>query len=175
MPFNLLVQYSNLLELAFLSKQDRDASLIRVFKRDIEDNSNFKFREKQIFPIKQEGKSTMEVLLAHLTEKEGKDEKGKKTGSRSFDMARAVRIHWIKYHIEETKKSRIEIFSYEDRVDRRDVIRTYIYDVDCKYVVILEPRRDPTSYYLITAYYLNEPGGNDQIYNKFKKKLDTVY
>mgnify|MGYP005854910829 FL=1 len=117
----------------------------------------------------------MQTLFRHLTTREDKDGKGKKLGSRSFEMARSLRLHWIKHHINELKKDNVEVFSYEDRIDRKDVIRTYIYDIDQEYVIILEPQRSGTDYYLLTAYHLNEPGGKKQIEKKRKKKLDEFY
>ena len=52
MPFNLLKKYPELLEILHLNEHQRKKSLMGVYKRDIEDNPNFKFREKQIYPIK---------------------------------------------------------------------------------------------------------------------------
>jgi hypothetical protein len=47
--------------------------------------------------------------------------------------------------------------------------------MDQEYVIILEPQRSNLDYYLITAYYLNEPGGKKQIVNKQKKKMNELY
>jgi hypothetical protein len=176
MPFNKLKKYPDLLDVNSMSVPKRMESLRGVFKRDIEDNSNFKFKSKQIRPIKKDGEIPMETLFHHLTTREEKDEKGKKTGKRFFEMARSIRIHWIKYHIEETKKVQMDIFSYMDRIEGRgDVIRTYIYDIEREYIIILEPYRKETDYFLITAYFLNEPGGKKQIEKKQKKKLSELY
>lgn len=175
MDFNTLKNYPDLLDLAYLTVPQRNESLKNIFRRDIEDNPKFNFRTKIIRPIKKEGQIPMEVLLHHLTTKDDKDEKGKKLGSRSFEMARSQRLHWVKFHIEEQKKDNLEVFSYKDRVDGRSVIRTYIYDVDRDYVIILEPQKSGLDYFLLTAYYLNEPGGKNQIENKRKKKLPEVY
>ena len=175
MVFNKIKVYPNLLDLAYLTVFQRNESLRGIFKRDIEENQNFNFRTKCIRPIKKEGQVPMEVLFHHLTTKEDKDEKGKKIGSRSFEMARSQRLHWIKFHIEEHKRTNIEVFSFNDRVDGRSIIRTYIYDLDQDYVIILEPQKSGLDYFLLTAYYLNEPGGKNQIENKIKKKLPVVY
>lgn len=86
-------------------------------------------------------------------------------------MSRSERIHWIKYHLEEKKKDNIIIFSCEDN----GIIRTYIHDQDTDYLIILEPYRNTSDYYLITAYYVNESRGKKQLKNKFKKKLDIVH
>lgn len=174
MDFNILKAYPDLLDLAYLSVGQRSISLKGIFSRDIEECTNFNFRTKSIRPIKKEGHIPLEILLRHLTTKEDKDEKGKKTGSRSFEMARSQRMHWLKYHIDEKKYGNMDIFSYNDRIDGKSVIRTYIYDIEQEYVIILEPQRSGTDYYLLTAYHLNEPGGKNQIENKRKKRLPTV-
>lgn len=175
MDFNILKVYPQLLDLAYLTVSQRNISLKTIFSRDIEDNPNFNFRTKCIRPIKKEGQVPMEVLLHHLTTREDKDEKGKKTGSRSFEMARSQRLHWVKHHLEEKKTDNMDVFSYKDRVDGKNVIRTYIYDMEQEYVIILEPQRSGLDYYLLTAYHLNEPGGKNQIENKQKKKLPEIY
>ncbi|RKD12368.1 hypothetical protein BCY91_11995 [Pelobium manganitolerans] len=175
MPLNLTKTYSQLLEIAHLGEQQRRVSLQGIFDRDMVNNSNFKFREKQIRPTKIEGMPPMQTLFHHLITRDDKDEKGKKLGTRSFEMARSVRLHWIKFHIDESKKENMEVFSYSDRINRVDVIRTYIYDREQQYVIILEPQRSGTDYYLLTAYHLNEPGGKKQIEKKSEKRLPEVY
>ena len=175
MPTNLLKKYPELLEIGFLSEQQRKVSLRNVFERDIEDNSHFNFRTKQIRPIKKDGEASMQTLFHHLTTQYIKDENGKKTGDKKFDIERSKRLHWIRYHIEEIKKTQMVVFSYEDRVKGKDVIRTYIYDIEQEYVIILEPQRSKLDYYLLTAYYLNEPGGKKQIVKKQKRKLNELY
>ncbi|RYM30837.1 hypothetical protein ERX46_17295 [Brumimicrobium glaciale] len=175
MPFNVIKKYPELLELNQFSPFQRKESLMRIFNRDIADNSRFFFREKHIRPTKIEGESPMQTLFNHLTTRSDEDEKGNKLGSRSFEMARSIRLHWIKSHIEESTKETVEVFSYEDRVKGKDVIRTYIYNKTQKYVIILEPLRNTADYYLLTAYPLNERGGKKQIDKKFKRKLVEVY
>lgn len=175
MDFNTLKKYPDLLDLAYLTVPQRNVSLKNIFRRDIEDNTTFNFRTKIIRPIKKEGQIPMEVLLHHLTTKDDKDENGKKLGSRSFEMARSQRLHWVKFHIEEQKKEDVDVFSFKDRLNGKSIIRTYIYDLKQEYVIILEPQKSGLDYFLLTAYYLNEPGGKDQIENKRKKKLPEVY
>lgn len=175
MPLNKLKKYPDLLDIGFMNEYQRRSSLMGIFKRDIEDNQNFKFRTKQIRPIKKEGEAPMQTLFHHLTTRDEYDENGKKTGHRLFEMDRSVRLHWIKFHIDELKKLNVEVFSYVDRVDGKDVTRTYIYNIEKEYVVILEPHRSELDYYLLTAYYFNEPGGKKQIEKKLKKKLPNVY
>jgi hypothetical protein len=175
MDFNLLKKYPDLLDLAYLTVVQRNESLKNIFRKDIEDNLAFIFRTKCIRPLKKEGQVPMEVLFRHLITKDDKDEKGRKLCSRSFEMARSQRLHWVKFHIEELKKTNVDIFSYLDRVNGKSIIRTYIYDMEQDYIVILEPQRSGKDYYLLTAYYLNEPGGKKQIINKQKKKLPDVH
>ena len=64
---NILKQYPELLELAALSESDRYKELRNIFKRDIEDNNNFSFRQQRIYPTKVEGKADMDRLFTHLT------------------------------------------------------------------------------------------------------------
>lgn len=175
MPLNLTKTYPQLLEIAHMNAAQRHDSLQGIFARDMVHNEDFKFREKQIRPTKIEGEAPMQTLFKHLTSREDKDEKGNKLGSRSFEMARSERLHWIKHHIDELQIANMVVFSFQDRIDRRDIIRTYIYDIAQEYVIILEPQRSGTDYYLLTAYYLNEPGGKKQIENKRKKRLEEVY
>jgi len=175
MPLNLLKKYPQLLELTHLNENGRTDSLMRIFIRDIEDNADFAFRGKQIRPVKKDGTAPMQVLFHHLTTRCEKDEKGNDTKARTFEMARSQRLHWIRHHTEETWPVGVEIFSYEDRIERKDVIRTYIYDTAKQYVIILEPYRNGLDYYLITAYHVNEPGGKKQILKKKQKKLPEVH
>jgi hypothetical protein len=176
MPLNLIKNYSQLLEINHFNESQRKESLMGIFKRDIENNASLKFKAKQIRPIKKnDGEPAMQTLFRHLTTREDKDEKGKKTGTRSFEMTRSERLHWVKYHIEESKKESVEVFSYLDRIDGKDIERTYIYDLDQEYIIILEPQRSGTDYFLLTAYYLNEPGGKKQIDKKLKNKLPELY
>lgn len=177
MPLNLIKQYPQLLEIGHLNERGRIESLQRIFDRDIANNQGFTFLGKQIRPIKKEGEEPMQVLFHHLTTREDKDEKGKSLGSRSFEMHRSIRLHWVRFHIDQRKTTNVEVFSFNDRdkKNRKDVVRTYIYDIDQEYVIILEPQRTGTDYYLLTAYYLNEPGGKKQIEKKWKKKLPEVY
>jgi hypothetical protein len=175
MPFNLAKRYPELLEIGHFSPRDRKKSLMGVFKRDIEENVGFNFRKKNIRPTKKEGESPMETLFGHLTTKNDKDENGRTLKSRSFEMARSIRLHWVKTRIEEKKNEGVKVFSYEDRVDGKDKIRTYILDTKEQYVVILEPQRSGLDYYLLTAYYIDEKAGKKQMKTKLKRKLDEIY
>jgi hypothetical protein len=175
MPFNLLKNYPELLEIVHMGEPQRKASLMGIFKRDIEENSSFRYKSKQIRPVKKDGIPDMQVLYHHLTTREDKDGKGKKLGTRSFEMARSQRLHWVLHHVNERQKKDVTVFSYEDRIDGKDVIRTYIFDTLKDYVIILQPQNSGIDYYLITAYYLNEPGGKKQIIKKELKKLPHVH
>ena len=71
MPFNLTKKYNDLLELLGMSEPERRRSLRGVFNRDIQDNPNFCFNGKPIYPTpKEDGIIAMEVLFNHLTRKE---------------------------------------------------------------------------------------------------------
>lgn len=55
-------------------------------------------------------------------------------------------------------------------------VRTYIYDKNEKYVVILEPLRRVDEYYLLTAYHLTgKDAKRNKILKKYKRKLDELY
>lgn len=173
MVLNLIKKYSNLLEIVHLTEHDRKVSLRAIFKRDIEENLNFKFKNKQIRPIKKtDGLSSLETLFTHLITEDDNSNGIKK---RKFEIDRSIRLHWIKFHIEETIPDQIHIFSVLDRIAGNNRKRTYIYDKEKKYVIILELQRSGNDYYLITAYYLNKPQGVKQIEKKYKNKLDCVF
>lgn len=168
MPFNLLKTYNQLLELAFLPEHKRRESLYAIFKRDIIDNENFNFRDKKLFPVKA-NEPEMETLFTHLT--------GvivdKKTRKREFEMKRCERLHWIKFLIEERKVDNVLVFSVEDG----DGIRTYIFDVDESYVIVLAPKKpseENAEYYLLTAYKL-EGRNVEKINNKYARRLPVIY
>ncbi|GHT37413.1 hypothetical protein FACS1894181_05110 [Bacteroidia bacterium] len=169
MPLNLLVRYNALLDVTAMSGQERNASLKGIFNRDIVNNSSFAFRTKKINPTPAEGEDEMERLFKHLTT----TMTDKNTRKREFDLARSTRLHWIRYHIEEQKKERVLVFS----VSEPEGNRTYIYDVDEKYVIVLEPLRDSSKkgYALLTAYH--EEGKDRErgkIMKKYKRKLLEV-
>ena len=78
-------------------------------------------------------------------------------------------LQWNKYHLEERQPEHLQVFSVKDKV----AIRTYLYDVQESYVIVLEPRGD-NRYYLLTAYYLL--GRNRyKIEHKLKRRLAKVY
>ncbi len=178
MPLNLLKTYPQLLELGHLNEHQRTESLLRVFKRDIEENPGLNFRAKTIRPIKGE-EPAMVLLFRHLTteEIELEDENGTKYPKRIFEIDRSQRLHWVRHHLEERKKENVEIFSVEERDQkkRKDIIRTYIFDIEQKYIIVLDPQRTQKDYYLVTAYYLNKDYGEKKIKKLMKKRLPELH
>ena len=147
-----------------------------MYRRDIEDNETFKFREKRVYPIKSDGEIDMQREFMHLTTTDDKEAEGAATKKRVFEPDRSRRLHWIRHHIEERTSHVLEIFSCEERdiKHRKNVYRTYVYDTEEKYVIVLEPQRSPYGYYLLTAYYLNMPSGEKKMKKMLKKKLEVV-
>lgn len=88
----------------------------------------------------------------------------KSTNHREFEMARSVRLHWLRHHVEEKKPNNMYVFSVNEPACG---VRTYIYDKDENYVIVLEPLRNGQEYYLLTAYHLD---GKDKARNKMMKK-----
>lgn len=178
MPFNLLKTYPQLLELGQFNEHQRTQSLQAIFKRDIEENPGLNFRTKIIRPIKGEEPATV-LLFKHLTTEEIQvmDEAGKTYPKRVFEMDRSLRLHWVKFHLEERKQNNVEIFSVEERDQkkRHDIIRTYIYDTEQKYIIVLDPQRSQTDYYLLTAYYVNKEYGEKKIKKLLKRKLPELH
>jgi hypothetical protein len=167
MPLNLIKTYNTLLDIAALTESQRKQSLMGVFNRDIANNTNFKFLSKQITPTPLDGVIKMETLYSHLTtvivDKEIKQ--------RAFDIHRACRLHWIKYHIEQKKTENMLLFS----VNEPQGNRTYLYDKDEKYVIILEPLKSKNEYYLLTAYHLTgKDAARDKIIKKYKRGLKEL-
>ncbi len=167
MPLNLLKTYNSLLELNIYNDFQRKQSLLGIFNRDIANNENFRFKGKQITPTPADGVIKMETLFTHLTTVII----DKATRKREFDLDRSVRLHWVKYHIEERKPSNMYLFSIKEP----DGLRTYLYDKDEKYVIIFEPLRDRSAYYLITAYYLKgKDAKRDKIMKKYNRRLNEI-
>ena len=178
MPTNLLKNYPDLLEIMHLTERERTSSLRSIFRRDVEENPGLNFRTKIIRPIKGE-EPAMDLLFKHLTTEEIQemDENGKEFPKRVFEKDRSQRLHWVRFHLEESKKEGVEIFSVEERDQKKrvDIIRTYIFDVDQNYVIVLDPQRSLRDYYLVTAYYLNKDYGAKKIKKLLKKKLPTLH
>lgn len=147
------------MELDGLNPREREKSLMAVFNRDIRNNHSFSFQGKQINPTAQDGKIPMDTLFTHLTTQII----NQKTREREFEIHRSRRLHWIKHHINERKTENMLVFS----VKEPDGLRTYIFDKDEDYVIVLEPLREKKEYYLLTAFHVR---GKDVSRNKFEKK-----
>lgn len=142
MPSNLLKAYNQTLELLYVEERDNINSIKAVFHRDFYQTS-LSFKDMMVVPTVADGEDTMSRLFRHLTTIVV-DEKTKK---REFDSDRAVRIHWIKHHIEEKKATNL-IYTVKDER------RIYILDKDEKYVIVFEPSRTEKKLFLLTAYKL---------------------
>ncbi len=164
MPLNLTKKYNKLLDLAGMSDTQRVVSLRKIFDRDIQENNHFYFNGKPIYPTpKENGRVAMENLFNHLTRKVV----DKETQHREFDKSRSERLHWIRHHIEQLLPNNRLCFS----VAEPRSIRTYIYDVQEKYVIVLEPLRNETAYYLLTAYPLEgKDAARNKIMNKYNRR-----
>lgn len=163
MPLNLIKVYNGLLELNGLNEHDRKTSLLGIFDRDVRDNDDFKFRAKQIIPTPLDGEIKMSTLFTHLTTRII----DYNTKKREFDHHRSIRLHWLKHHIDELIKENILVFS----VKEPNGFRTYIFNKDENYVVVLEPLRRKDEYYLLTQYYVQ---GKDAKRKKFEKKYNKL-
>ncbi len=171
MPLNLVKEYPELLTLLG-SPEENKRSLRRIFDRDIANQTNFCFRGIRIHPIKAEGVDSMDTLFTHLT---CKAEEVEVTGRSSykhrvFDRLRSERLHWIAHHINERSPQSIQIFTLQERDQkkREDVTKTYIYDQTEEYVIILEHQR-ASGYYLLTAFHITEASVQRQIKKKMLK------
>ncbi len=167
MPLNLLKKYNQLLELGAFNEQQRKQSLMGIFNRDIAENQHFYFKQKAIHPTPIDGEIKMQILFSHLTTVIV----DKKTNKRKFDIHRSVRLHWIRHHIEEKKKDNMLVFSVNEPQGKR----TYIYDKEEKYVIVLEPKRKLDEYYLLTAYHLRgKDVPRNKIIKKYKRRLNEI-
>lgn len=163
---NLLKKYPDLLDLVGVTEASNRPALYPVFKRDFIDNpATIIFIDKPVFPTPRDGEHPMETLYRHLTTVVT----DKATRKREFESARSSRLHWVLFHLNRSAPGHIDIFSVEDAEGKR----TYIYDTREKYVVILEPLRSGTAYYLLTGYYLRGADGR-KIENKRRRRLPEV-
>ena len=60
-----------------------------------------------------------------------------------------------------------------DKKKHMDVTHTYIYDKIHKYVIVFD-RKPNRQFYLLTAYYLDEPYAEKTLQKKMKKRLPSV-
>lgn len=169
MTLNLTKSYNDILDLIGMSEKQAENSLRRIFIRDILLNKNFRFKGKPIYPTPdKDGDIKMEELFFHLRTVIV----DKTLRKRSYDIIRSERLHWLKFHIDEKKSNNMLIFS----VDELEGIRTYIYDEIEKYVIVLEPLRDQSSYYLLSAYkVLGKDAQRDKFRKKYKRRLPDLY
>lgn len=167
MPINLIKEYNQLLELSAFTTYQRTISLKGIFDRDFINCNSISFNNKRITPTPQDGVVTMDTLFFHLTTVMV----DKVLRNRIFDNDRAVRLHWVKFHLL-LKKQNVLTFS----VQEPEGFRTYIYDVEEKYVVVLEPKREGNEYYLLSAYKLTgKDTKRDKILAKYnKRRLDIL-
>jgi hypothetical protein len=160
MPINLIKEYNQLLDLIYPSHAQNIQSLRGVFNKDIASNIPLSFRGKEIHPTtSHDGEDAMDRLFKHLTTVITDE----KTRKREFESERSIRLHWVKYHLDESKAERFLVFSIEHER------RTYLLDKDEKYVIILEPKRNLDSLYLLTAYKL-EASNYRNILTKYDKR-----
>lgn len=178
MPTNLLKKYPELLELIG-SLDDIKKSLRGVYNRDIENNPDFKFRGIPIHPLKSEGQLDMDRTFMHLTTKEHEqyDENGNQLPlkKREFDFNRSRRLHWINHNVHETIPENLDIFTVVewDPKKHQDVKHTYIIDKVGKHVIVFD-RRGQKHFYLLTAYYMDDPYAEKKFKKLKKKKLQEV-
>lgn len=173
--FNILKIYPELLDIMGLSESEKLRDLRSIFKRDIEDNTDFAFRSWRIYPIKAQGEVDMERLFKHLTCEEVmiENEDGTTYPKRVFEVARSQRLHWIKHHIKEKTPANIDVFTVEEKdAKKRKVKKTYIYDKVEEYVIVLEQQRS-NAFYLLTAYHLNKEYGKKALIKKMRKRIAT--
>jgi len=175
---NLIKEYDTFLDLMGMNEPQAKTSLRRIFDRDIQNNENFNFQKKVIRPLKIDGRASLDTVFGHLTTtRVPVEENGRKFEKSVFDPHRSIRLHWVRFHIDRGAHEEVKIFSVEERdpIERKDVINTYIYNIDKKYVVVLRPQNSDQDYYLLTAYYLYEKWGPKELSKKMKHKLEKVY
>ena len=168
MPLNLIKSYNQLLDFGAHNDHQRKQSLLSVFNRDFAHNPDLSFKKRPIQPTPKNGEIPMATLYTHLTTVITDTA----TRQRTFDFDRSCRLHWVRFHIDERKSEDVLHFS----VQEPEGIRTYIYDITEKYVVILEPLKKVDAYYLLTAYYLTgKDAKRDKILQKYKRKLNAIH
>lgn len=164
MPTNLIKIYNQLLELLY-NHAGNLVSLRNVFNQDIANHISFTLNGKPIRPTTSvNGEDAMDRLFRHLTTVVT-DQSTKK---REFETARSVRLHWIKHHVDRLPVDDLLVFHLEDEK------RVYVLDKAERYVVVFEPHRDGSSYYLLTAYPL-EPSSFRMLMNKHDKRGKPGY
>ncbi len=166
MALNLLKTYNQRLEL-FGSERQNTSSLRGVFNRDFM-VQEVEFNGKKIYPTpRHDGEIPMDTLFRHLTT----EVEDKKTRARVFEMQRSIRLHWVKYLLLGRKTDNMMLFSVKEPEGKR----TYYYDADEQYVIVLEPLRNNEAYYLLTAYNVRgKDAQRNKIEKKYKRRLGQV-
>ena len=168
MPINLTKTYNELLDIIGLDETSRKKSSMLIFDRDLWNNPELCFLNKPLNPTSVDGELKIEILFSHLTTVMIDHD----TKHRAYDFERASRLHWVKFHLDVKKQDRVLHFS----VKEPEGLRTYIYDMDEKYVIVLEPLRKISAYYLLTAYYLiGKDAKRNKMMNKYKRREKEVY
>ena len=167
MPFNQTKIYNELLDILSLNEAQRTKSLRLIFERDFVDKSPV-FQKKEIYPTPQaNGEIPMDTLFRHLTT----EMQDTQTRHRVFEKDRSMRLHWVRFHLDEKKRENMLLFSVKEPEGNR----TYYYDKDEKYVIVLEPMRNGEAYYLLTAYYIKgNDAQRDKMIKKYKRRLKEI-
>jgi hypothetical protein len=167
MPLNLLKSYNGHLDILALSEQERNRSLKGIFDRDFTNSQPIHFNGRQVIPCPQDGVIEMETLFRHLTTVKI----DYKTGQREYEKERSKRLHWVKYHIDGKKQNNMMLFT----VKEPEGLRTYFYDEDEKYVIVLEPRINKNVYFLLSAHYIQgKDAQRDKIKKKYRRRLPEL-
>lgn len=167
MPLNLLKNYNQFLDILGLPEHQRNASLKGVFDKYFTDNQPINFNGRQVVPCPKDGVIEMVTLFRHLTT----IKVDPLTGKREYEKERSKRLHWVRHHLDSKKKNNMLLFS----VKEPDGLRTYLYDEDEKYVVVLEPRKHKNEYFLLSAHYIQgKDAKRDKIKRKYARKLESV-
>jgi hypothetical protein len=167
MPLNLLKSYNDFLDLVSLNEHQRLDSLKKVFGENFVNRQPVYFNKKKVIPCPTDGVIEMDTLFRHLTTVIT----DRATNKREFEMNRSKRLHWVRYHIDCKKKDNMMLFT----VKEPEGLRTYLYDVNEKYVIVFEPKLDQNIYFLLTAYYLEgKDAQRDKIAKKYKRRLDEL-
>lgn len=167
MPLNLIKIYNSLLDIDALSISGRVKSLRGIFNRDFIDTQPIAFKNKVITPTPVDGVATMDTLFNHLTTRKEMP----KLPKRIFDRSRSIRLHWVRFHLDERKADNILHFT----VKEPEGFRTYVYDRSEEYVIVLEPLRHGNAYYLLSAYKLEgKDAQRKKIERKYKRRWSTL-
>lgn len=167
MPLNLIKTYNQLLDIQGLSEHQRTTSLKGVFDRDFTNRQPIHFNGRQVIPCPQDGAIEMATLFRHLTT----IKIDYQTNQREFDIERSKRLHWARYHIDGKKAINMMLFT----VKEPEGLRTYLYDEDEKYVIVLEPRVNKNVYFLLSAHYIQgKDAQRDKMKKKYKRRLNDI-